>query len=223
MAKAAKSKAKEKKHVDEEFPLSEVQDLTKTKRKDPNDKKKKETPPAIKPVIMIEKVKVEDQNFLTVSYSKIESDGSTSNHSGVTFEGRWMHPDTRALFLDLRIHLALICEFISVQQLKNIETYNEKLVDAFTVLSVNIKDGEGVTLTGYKKLKRGPWNFNSLFTRFNDDQDNSYRYAAELEDLVLRLQQETIKYLDGTKVGKNPQGSLEFPSVDNHSLVEEEL
>jgi len=206
MAKASvKSKPakKGKEKNGEEFPLSAVQDLTVTKRVDPNAKKeKKAAPKAIKPVIIIDKVKIEDQNFLTVSYSKIESDGSTSNHSGVTFEGRWIHPDTRILFLDLRIHLALINEFISVQQLKSITSYKEDLVDKFNVVAVNIKQDEGVTLTGYKRLKRGAFNFNSLFTRFSDDKETAYRYIDELKTLVEKLQEDTVKYLENDAFGE---------------------
>lgn len=228
MARAAKAKEEKSKKpsskktksiLEEEFPLSDVQDLSKTKRTDPNDKKQKAPQP--KSVFFVDKIKVEDGNFLTVSYSKIETDGSTSNHPGVSFDNRWMHPDTRQLFLDLRIHFALICEFISVQQLKSIDSYNEKLVDPFTVLSVNIKDGEGVTLTGYKRLKRGAWNFNSLFTRFTDDQENSYRYAEELRDLVEQLQSEVVQYIDGSKVGINPQGTLDLKDPVDQSYVEE--
>lgn len=170
--------------------------------------------------MVVTEVRVVDRSFLSVSYSKIEADGSTSNHAGVVFEGRFAHPDTLAIFQDLRVHFALACEFISVKQLKSIDDYNQSLVEKFTVLKVKIKKEEGVSLTGYKLLNKGPWNFTAPFIRFSDDEQSAYRYIDELTEKVEQLEEEVIKYIEGSKVGKDPQGTLEFPS-DNYS--EEEL
>lgn len=211
---ASKSKKLEDDTLDIEIEedddsLSNYQETEKTGRVDSASKA-----PAKRMVLT--EVRVVDRSFLSVSYSKIEADGSTSNHAGVVFDGRFAHPDTLNLFQYLRIHFALACEFISVKQLKSINDYNQSLVEKFTVLKVKIKKEEGVSLTGYKLLGKGPWNFTAPFIRFTDDEQSAYRYIDDLTEKVELLEEEVIKYIDGSKVGKDPQGTLEFPD-DNYS------
>ena len=212
----AKKKGGTKTTNEEAEPLSNFQ-TPKTGRKELLNEK----PAKNKTIITIEKVRIEKEDSLTINFSKV-SNGSSSHHSD-TFYQR-MHPDLKKKFSEFRIHLALLCDYVSTQQLKSLEKYNKDLVEKFHVTSISIKPDEGVVITGHKmtKMKKAVI-LNSPFTLFNQDEKTAYRYQQELSDLVQELINEVMQYLNGKK-GEEPQGSLEFPDEkEEDSLVEEGL
>ena len=191
------------KNAEEQEPLSEFQE-PKTGRTDVP----LPAPALPKSAITIEKVKMEKDDALFVVFSKI-ANGSTSHHSD-TFEQR-MHPDLKGKFREFRVHLALLCDYISTQQVKDLDKYNQELVDKFNVSSVSIKE-DGCVITGYKITKSGKAVIlNTPFTLFESEGENSYHYAEELETLIGQFVAEVLQYLDGSKKGEDPQQSIEFP------------
>jgi hypothetical protein len=132
-----------------------------------------------------------------------------------------MHPDLKNKFSEFRIHLALLCDYLSTQQVKSLEKYNQDLVEKFHVSSVSIKDEEGIVITGHKvTARKKAVILNSPFTLFDEDKKSAYRYADELKDLVDEFVKEVLQYLDGSKVGEDPQGKLEFPEREEHYAEE---
>jgi hypothetical protein len=222
MAKAsttAKKKSGPKTDNEETEPLSTFQ-TPKTGRKELLvEKSQKKT--VEKTIITIEKVKVEKDDALTINFSKV-SNGSSSHHSD-SFDQR-MHPDLNKKFGEFRIHLALLCDYVSTQQLKSLEKYNKELVEKFHVSSISIKPDEGVVITGHKitKLKKAVI-LNTPFTLFNQDEKTAYSYQKELSDLVEDFIKEVLEYLDGSKKGEDPQQSFDFDKKkkEEESLVEE--
>lgn len=226
----AKSKASKKK--EEVEPLSEFQRTELTGRADtdaPKAKKprakKERTPPAdqapaevIAPKkgiqLSIQKAKIFDGNFLSITYSKLSPDGTHSEHPGEMYPERYMHKDLRSKFKALAIHMALAMGYISKDQIKNIKRYAKELVESFTVTGVSIKAGEGVVITGHKKTEfKAVANFNTPFTRFGEDESAAYSFVDDLQEKLDELVEEVILYLEGTKVGENPQGELDFDNA----------
>ncbi len=230
----AKAKAKAKENDVE--PLSSFQDTSVTGRKDaaPKDKKKPakgtpdvitkdkkksgkvvEMPPPAAPTkkdqISIQRAKIFDDHHLTITYTKLAPDGTHSEHPGESYPERFMHADLRSKFKALAIHMALMQGYIPKSEIKSITRYNQDLVKTFTVTSVSIKAGEGVVITGHKKTDyKSVANFNTPFTRLGDPDTAAYGFVEDLQEKLDELVAEVIEYLEGTKVGEDPQGKLDF-------------
>ena len=221
----AKSKASKKN--EEVEPLSDFQNTELTGRepekpKKARAKKNQEEPPkedvAPKKVnqLSIQKAKIFDSNFLSITYSKLSPDGTHSEHPGEAYPERYMHKDLRSKFKALAIHLALAMGYIAKDEIKNIKRYNKELVDSFTVTGVSIKAGEGVVITGHKKTEfKAVANFNTPFTRFGEDESAAYPFVEDLQEKLDELVEEVKQYLEGTKVGENPQGELAFTTNED--------
>lgn len=244
MAKA-KAKTKEK----DVEPLSSFQDTSITGRKDPapKDKKKpaaKGTPdvitkekkksgkvvemaPAVAPKkdqVSIQKAKIFDDHHLIITYTKLAPDGTHSEHPGESYPERFMHADLRSKFKALAIHMALTQGYIPKADIKSITRYNQDLVKSFTVTGVSIKAGEGVIITGHKKTDfKAAANFNTPFTRLGDPDTAAYSFVEDLQEKLDELVEEVIQYLEGTKVGEDPQGKLDFKEEEEPPYVDEAM
>lgn len=223
MAKRKKEKPQPAAASKEEFPLSDFQDLSKTGRVDPQ--AQEQVKPAVKSAqYSIEKVKIENDHHLNVTYGIIHIDGSHEYHPGVSHD-HFMHQDLKSIFLKLRIHLAVLCDYIPVKQIKNIEAYSESLVEKFRVTTVTIKQGEGVVITGYRKTHRKKTvTLNTPFTLTEEDEKTAYRFLDDLNTILSELLEETEKYIRRTKVGEDPQGKLDLKDpVEDDTYSEEDI
>ncbi len=199
----AKNSDKSKLRVAEDGNLEEA-GSTKPEKKD-----KKKQPAS---VLSFSKVKLVKNTFLTIVYSRIEKDGSTTaiteNHKAP------VHEDLKKKFEGMGIHLALLCDYLSTRQIKDISAYDPELVETFHVSSVSIggnDDDEGIVLTGHKITKRKvAVILNSPFARIEEVEETKYRYMDDLKSKVDSLLEEVKLYLGG-KRGPDPQQSLEFP------------
>lgn len=162
--------------------------------------------------LTITKVKLVKKEFLSIDYTRIEPDATTASDS---YENKMrpVHPDCRAAFKALAIHLALLCDYISTKQIKEIDKYDPVHSEKFNVTGVSIGGGEGeegVVLTGHKITAKGKAVIlNSPFTRFEEADDTAYRYVDDLRAKVDAVINEAKAYMDG-KRGEDPQGKLEF-------------
>jgi len=197
--------------------LSEFQEVEKTGREIIPEKKKRQVGS-----VVIKKMKLVKKEFITLSYSRIEADGSTTNvnedHKAP------VHNDLKSKFQSLSVHLALLCDYLSTRQIKDINAYDPELVSNFFVTGVSIggnDDDEGIVLTGYKITRSDKAVIlNTPFARIEEVQETKYRYMDDLTGKVDELQKEIELYLGG-KRGPDPQGSLEFP--EDEPFVEEGL
>ncbi|HYH13679.1 MAG TPA: hypothetical protein VD794_00570 [Flavisolibacter sp.] len=127
------------------------------------------------------------------------------------------HPDLVQALQNLGIHAALITGFVSMKQVKKIETPGEELVQDFKISGISVKTGDdsGVVITGTKTTPfKKAFNFNTPFTRFNEaeENENSYKYIDDLESRVNRVLDEVDEYLNNGKFAEDPQQSLDFGS-----------
>lgn len=163
--------------------------------------------------LMISKVKLVKKEFLSIGYNRIDTDGSTivvnEDHKSP------IHPDLKAKFLALRVHLALLCDYISTKQLKDIAAYNQELVENFTVTGISIggkDDNEGIVLTGWKKTNNNKVVIlNTPFARLEEVEETRYRYMDDLSCRIDELLKEVELYVGG-KRGESPQQELNFGS-----------
>lgn len=230
-----------KKEEDEVEPLSTFQETDKTGRTDPNSKKqkgKKEAPAGIdaadeKPAqivkknqISISRVKIFDDHFLSISYSRIDKKGGHSDHPGERYPDRYMHQDLRDAFAALKVHLAHRCGFIRKEEITSLSNYSKDLLTGIKVTGVSVKPGEGVVITGTRKTEeKDVFAINTPFTRFDITSSNAYRFADHLEEQIELLLQEAQLYLENKKVGEDPQGKLFDDETDpaNEPYVETDI
>lgn len=125
-----------------------------------------------------------------------------------------VHPDMRAAFDNLRIHLAILCGYVLKKEVKDIEIPKEELYDAFHVTAFSMgkdKDDPGIVLSGHKILPNGKAQIlNCPFTRFEEGEQSVYPFVDDLVKKVDRLQLEINAYLFEGKRADDPQQQLPF-------------
>jgi hypothetical protein len=125
-----------------------------------------------------------------------------------------VHPDMRAAFDNLRIHLAVLCGYVLKKEVKDIETPKEELYNAFHVTAFSMgkdKDDPGIVLSGHKILANGKAQIlNCPFTRFEEGEQSVYPFVDDLVKKVARLQLEINAYLFEGKRADDPQQQLPF-------------
>lgn len=218
--KAAKTKPSGKKNKTETSePLSNFKTPA-TGRKD-IDIPSKPKPNGVE--INIEKFKLIKGEFPEITFSRIEKDATPT--SVKESHKTPVHPDLLNSLKSLCIHLGLICDFLDTKDIKKIEKYDESLIDKFRVTGISIggSDGEeGVVLTGQKINKKGmAVILNSPFTRFEESPDTAYKFVDDLREKVDVVIEEVKAYMNGSKVGEEKQGKLDF-GVDQEEYQHEE-
>lgn len=235
---ATKKAAAKKTKPEETAPLSEFQDTSKTGRVDPGaeqpegkkSRKKvdlsddtKQAKKAHKLQVSIEKIKVVHDHFLTITYSRVEKDGTQSHYNAASFTDRYMHQDLRSALHDLKIHLGLLSGFIKLKEVKSIANYDAELVKRFTMTGVSIKANEGVVLTGHVRTElKKVTIINAPYTLLEQNDLTGYKHLDDLNEKLTALVQEVEAYLEAKKVGQEPQGKLEFEEEPEDTYAEED-
>jgi hypothetical protein len=164
----------------------------------------------MKATIDIEKVKVKNGLFLIVDYKRDFEGGKVRNIVNEQCNAP-IHPDLIAAFDNLRIHLAVLTEYIDEENVdKDIDRYEHTILEQFKVTQISIGgDGEGVTLTGQKRLKsKKVLNLNAPFQKYFEDE--GYSFGADLQIAVDRVITEVEAYMDGTKRGEGAQLEMQL-------------
>lgn len=192
----------------ESEPLESFQETEKTGRK------KKDKPNIEAPKVAheeITKVKMDKKGFLEITYSVINSDGSSVDRPE-RWKNRTAHPDLKAKMDLLRPHLALLCNHLSKQLLKDINSYNEEQIADFTVRGISIGlNHEWYIITGLCKNFAGQFfNLNTPKQNVDTSEETRYRYMDDLEEAVHEILEEVKLYAAGTKVGEAQQTQLDF-------------
>jgi hypothetical protein len=221
--KAEKPVAKTNGHTSE--PLSEFQDLGKTGRVDPSSNGtqhgKHKASPLVNPKLIITKVKILKEEVI-FGFSKIEKDATTTICPAETHKSI-PHPDFRQAMQAMAVHLGLLCDYLSTQQIKDIDKYDPELVEKFVVTGISLRakqDNEGIVLMGRKITKRdSSVTLNSPFTRFEENEETAYRYIDHLMGLKEILIDEAHQYLAG-KHGEEAQRELVFPEGENGNEID---
>lgn len=185
-------------------------------------KSTKATPPAgiivaKKIDIVIEKMKIKNDH-LTVTFHRPEADSTTT--IGSESRKSIVHADLKTALQACRIHLGLLCDFISTKQLKDINEYNPDIVERFHVTAISIsgsEDDQGVTLTGHKIIEKNgkALILNSPYTRFEENPETAYKYIEDLRTCVNDVMSEVRQYMDGSKLGEEVQGKLDLPDPED--------
>lgn len=213
--KAAKKKAGPADNGQTE-DLSQFQETEKTGRTNTGKEKKHAS-------LTIEKVKLNKKVGLHIGFLKIEK-GGTSVTSPSEYHDAPVHDDLKAAFRELRVHFALICGYLSVKQIKDVDSFDPSLIENFQVKAVSIggnNDDKGVTLSGNLTLANGKvHNFNSPFYPFEEVEEKRYRHMDKLQAAVDNVIQETKEYLGG-KRGPDPEPELPFPEAGDEETGEE--
>ncbi len=137
---------------------------------------------------------------------------SDSVNGSVDFIGEnEAHPDLKAKFQALAVHLAVISDYIPPKNAHKSSEIEKFIVSAYKHWSK--EDNPGVTLTGYKLTARGrAQNFNTHLA-FEGTDENQYILLDDLTTKLADLDAETLLYLQEGKKAPDPQQSL-FPDED---------
>lgn len=162
--------------------------------------------------IKIQKVKIIKGETLEVEYRATYPD---KRHSDLSAAPDWIiHSDLKAAAQNLRLHLAVISEYVPVKKCRE-----EGALDTFVVTGYSIggkEDEEGIIISGYKLLKSGQaQNFNTVFTRFDQEEKSAYYFMPMLKADIAAIETEVLAYLDGSKKAPDPQLSM-FPEENKN-------
>jgi hypothetical protein len=125
------------------------------------------------------------------------------------------HEDLTNAFDKLKIHLALIGEFVDKGKAKTVpKLMTEEL---FSVTGFTIKSDEEINkviLTGHKILKTGkPLIFNT--PSVSEDEDENYFFFSDLRSCIETCQTELESYLFNGKTAPEAQLELQFSEEGN--------
>jgi len=119
------------------------------------------------------------------------------------------HPDLKRAFMSLNIHAAVIGEFVSQLDIKDIKNVDFDLCKDFKVTGFTIVGEEleqGVILSARKTLKTGKtMGFNTPVQHFEDPSDNPYLFCDDLQECIDNCKRELTKYLEEGKFAPDPQ------------------
>lgn len=143
-----------------------------------------------------------------------ERDGKTVELSGeCPYRGRNVaHQDLVDTFKLLHPHFAILCDLKEVGEmgLHELENDLDKIanigVRSFSIGGAG--DSQGVTLSGFKTIGSKMMNFNTPFTKF-DDENEGYENIVELQHVIDLITEEVNLYLDG-KIAPDAQMSMDF-------------
>ncbi len=164
----------------------------------------------------IEKVKLIKGDKLQIGISRKLDDNTNVSSPGEDWD-RKVHPDLLEKMKELEVHLALRCGYITV---KKVDKHPEECeVEDFHVSGYSIggKEGaEGVVITGHHLPPLGgAVILNSPFIRFETEEDKAYPFIDQLKIALDGLEAEVKAYMDGSKIGTDPQGVLEFEKEED--------
>lgn len=129
-----------------------------------------------------------------------------------------VHADLKQAFANIAIHLAILTGYVSVKQVKTIETPKPELFDGFHVSGISVKTGDdpGVVISGHRILENGKAVIlNTPFTRFEEGEESAYKFVDDLVARIERVEDEANEYLEDRKKGDDPQGSLFTDTGEN--------
>ena len=159
------------------------------------------------------KVKIVKGKFLHIEYTKDDKTVVVEDHK---IE---VHQDMIGAFSGMRIHFAILADYVKIKEVPNAMKYDEGLVEAFRVTSYSIggdDDDQGVTLTGVKTVPSGKTvTINTPFTRFNEAEESKYKHMDEVQEQIKTINSEVVKYLGG-KVASDPQIKMDLPDPEEN-------
>ena len=110
----------------------------------------------------------------------------------------------------------LLTYAIAFKTVKDIHSFDPKLTEDLHVSSYAIggpDDDRGIVISGHRILPNSKaLIMNTPFTRFEDSDNNGYKYIDELKDILDEIEAEIIQYLDG-KHAPEAQTAMEFPDA----------
>lgn len=140
---------------------------------------------------------------------------ASENHKGL------IHPDLKAAFNRLRIHLAILCGYVKPSAVEDIIKPPEKLFENFHVHAYSIggdDNNSGIVISGHHIVHGSGLSvtLNTPFTRFDIDPKSRYIYMDDVRAAVTVVEGEVHEYLTG-KRGKEPgtENQTELPLADD--------
>jgi len=168
------------------------------------------------------KVKLSKHKTVYVEYTEtVKRDDETVTITGDKELSSIAHQDLCDLFNDLRPHLAILAEQSEAGQLTKLKKMKPDAIDAivenYNISSITLeKTGQGVTISGNKKLKTDKvLNLNTPFQKYDD----SYEHSGALKTIVEAILFETEEYFNG-KAAPSNQMKMDFDGSENTSSEE---
>lgn len=165
--------------------------------------------------IRLLKMKLVKKEKLSVEYSRVEKDRSVTIIS--EDHAAEVHQDLKDAFIGLYIHFAILSDYLTVKQVKDIRTFDSDLIEPFTVSCVHqggAEDESYIILTGSKITASGrAVTINTPILKIQEEEEKGYKYLPELLERIKQVEKEVREYLQG-KHAPETQQSLSFPDQD---------
>jgi hypothetical protein len=157
--------------------------------------------------LTIKKATLTSGHGLSLELSEKQKDGSyvdsKSEYSAA------VHNDLKESFRRMGVHLALASEYVTSDDIEDIDKPDEDLVKPFTVNSITfLPDDSGVKISGSVELStEKKMSLSPPAIKWEDDP--GYEYSSELAEIAELCKQEIQAYLKG-KHAPEPQQELPF-------------
>lgn len=229
---------KKKEELEDNEPLSEFQDVSKTGRTEGEEaepvhsrrSRKKEIVEKVMDIITrpakpidIRSAELVDQMFCKYKYTLVVAPNTVdtiSRNSELP-----VHHDLVGAFRKLDAHFALICEEVEADKIGDINDIDHQptadKIEKFTVTKFSLDgdaDSLSVVLIGLKELSTGE---QIKMETPKKRVDGSYPFAVELSSTIDDCVTEVELYMQGVKQAETPQLAIEFEQ--HNSFVEEDL
>lgn len=121
-----------------------------------------------------------------------------------------VHKDLKDAVSGLAVHLAILTDYIPEKKAKDTEEIEKFVCTGYSIGGK--EDQEGVTITGYRKTKRGGTvTLNTPFLRFEQSDESQYMLIGDIESKIETIEGEVRQYLFEGKRAPEQQTAMAFP------------
>lgn len=163
----------------------------------------------------ISKIKLIDTDHASITFSKVEPDGTVGNDD-YSNKGRGMHPDFKAALQAFAPHLGVMMLWVTPTPLeKRVVDIDPGKFDNCSVFAVSLKS-EGVVISGkcYRRRDGAYIICNTPHEKLSAEHSN-YELLVDLNLAVQTLLAEARAYVEGTKAAEVVvQGELELEEAE---------
>jgi hypothetical protein len=160
--------------------------------------------------IELQRVHLDKENKLSVSYKLTDHNNMAPVEAG-PFTA-FVHKDLIDAMTRLSVHAALMTGQLNPGDISDVENPAEILVQPFTAKSWSISGADNtqaIIISANRQLAdKKVFNFNTPRYLLNANEESRYYAMDDVLKWVNRTKQEALAFLDGTKVGTDPQGNL---------------
>lgn len=146
---------------------------------------------------------------LNVTYFESQDGAKPKKH--ILEDPQLVHPDLVSAMNGLSAHFAICTGYMATGDIDPAK-FSRKQMEDYHIHGYTLSDDENdpwVIISGHRDLAgSSPVNLHTPLTRLKTEGEKAYAHVVNLNLRLDKLEKEVIAYIQGEKVGKDPQGDL---------------